>query len=118
MEKLKKNNTHTKKTKKQKHSAVYQLSSVTGLPALLPDLLKEFAKAAIRTQPADLLSWSRDYFRARAADVAPPEKERWEPPPARPGVGVTAGLLRLLHRQVTTEPPYNTSPKSLKLNLT
>ena len=28
------------------------------IPAELPDLFKEFAKAAIRTQPPDLLQWS------------------------------------------------------------
>ena len=28
------------------------------IPAELPDLLKEFTKAAIRTQPPDLLQWS------------------------------------------------------------
>ena len=28
------------------------------IPAELPDILKEFTKAAIRTQPADLLQWS------------------------------------------------------------
>ena len=28
------------------------------IPAELPDLIKEFTKAAIRTQPPDLLQWS------------------------------------------------------------
>ena len=28
------------------------------IPAELPDILKEFTKAAIRTQPSDLLQWS------------------------------------------------------------
>jgi len=28
------------------------------IPPELPDILKEFTKAAIRTQPADLLQWS------------------------------------------------------------
>ena len=28
------------------------------IPGALPDILKEFTKAAIRTQPADLLQWS------------------------------------------------------------
>lgn len=28
------------------------------IPAELPDILKEFTKAAIRTQPVDLLQWS------------------------------------------------------------
>ena len=28
------------------------------IPATLPDILKEFTKAAIRTQPVDVLQWS------------------------------------------------------------
>ena len=28
------------------------------IPPELPDMLKEFTKAAIRTQPSDLLQWS------------------------------------------------------------
>lgn len=28
------------------------------IPAELPDILKEFTKAAIRTQPTDLLQWA------------------------------------------------------------
>ena len=30
------------------------------IPAQLPGLLKEFTKAAIRTQPVDLLKWSAE----------------------------------------------------------
>ena len=81
------------------NSAVYQISSVAGLPSVLPQMLKEFAKAAIRTQPHDLLVWSRDYFRSLSSGTHPPEKERWEDSSA--AGGITTGLLRLLNKQVS-----------------
>lgn len=33
------------------------------IPPTLPDILKAYAKAAMRTQPPDLLRWSGAYFR-------------------------------------------------------
>ena len=33
------------------------------VPAPLPAVLKEFTKAAIRTQPRDVLVWASYYFR-------------------------------------------------------
>lgn len=48
---------------------------------------------------------SRDYFRALSKGLPPLEKDRWEDTtllPAREGrTGITVGLLRLLHKQVT-----------------
>jgi hypothetical protein len=33
------------------------------IPPEFPKILKQYTKAAIRTQPADLLLWSASYFR-------------------------------------------------------
>ncbi len=39
-------------------SEPYYCSEQIQIPPELPDILKQFTKAAIRTQPADLLVWS------------------------------------------------------------
>ncbi|XP_076284722.1 ropporin-1-like protein [Lasioglossum baleicum] len=44
------------------------------IPPTFPNILKLYAKAAIRTQPYDLLRWTCAYFRALAADELPPVK--------------------------------------------
>ncbi|KAK0072237.1 hypothetical protein PV326_000260, partial [Microctonus aethiopoides] len=44
------------------------------VPVTFPHILKSFAKAAIRTQPYDLLRWTSAYFRALANDEIPPIK--------------------------------------------
>lgn len=68
------------------------------VPARLPMILKQFCKAAIRTQPYDLLKWSSSYFRALADGEEPPVKSRLEYP--TPTVSVlTVGFLRVLLRQ-------------------
>ncbi|XP_011861545.1 PREDICTED: ropporin-1-like protein [Vollenhovia emeryi] len=70
------------------------------VPARLPMILKQFCKAAIRTQPYDLLKWSGSYFRALADGEEPPVKSRLEyPPPSTTASGLTLGLLRVLLRQ-------------------
>jgi len=51
------------------------------VPPPLPRILKEYTKAAIRTQPYDLLRWSVAYFHALAAGLEAPVKERLEFPP-------------------------------------
>lgn len=33
------------------------------IPDTLPELLKKYVKAAIRSQPEDILSWSAEYFK-------------------------------------------------------
>ena len=48
------------------------------IPPALPDILKQFTKAAIRTQPGDLLAWSAAYFDSLSAGKAPPVKNRFE----------------------------------------
>lgn len=69
------------------------------VPSKLPMILKQFCKAAIRTQPYDLLKWSSSYFRALADGEEPPVKIRLEYPPPSTASGVTLGFLRVLLRQ-------------------
>lgn len=33
------------------------------IPDALPELLKQYVKAAIRSQPEDIISWSAEYFK-------------------------------------------------------
>ena len=40
---------------------IYSTSQIS-IPAELPDLLKQYTKAAIRTQPPDILQWYDSYF--------------------------------------------------------
>jgi len=68
------------------------------IPPALPDILKQFTKAAIRTQPGDLLSWSAAYFDALSVGKEPPVKNRFEPIPD--GQQMTPGLLSVLHKQL------------------
>jgi len=68
------------------------------VPCELPDILKNFTKSAIRTQPPDLLAWSAAYFTALANGTTLPVKKRLEPPSDK--CGVTAGLLEMMLRQV------------------
>lgn len=44
------------------------------VPPTFPHILKLYAKAAIRTQPHDLLRWTAAYFRALANGEVPPAK--------------------------------------------
>ncbi|KAL6257444.1 hypothetical protein P5V15_011015 [Pogonomyrmex californicus] len=69
------------------------------VPARLPMILKQFCKAAIRTQPYDLLKWSGMYFRALADGEEPPVKSRLEYPPPSTTSGLTLGFLKVLLRQ-------------------
>ncbi|CAM1295936.1 ROPN1L (predicted) [Pycnogonum litorale] len=74
--------------------------SVT-VPNTLPEVLKQYAKAAIRTQPNDLVLWSAAYFRSLSNGENPPVKEYGEF--VKTGVGnkneLTVGLLQILHKQ-------------------
>lgn len=83
----------------------YYCSEQIPIPPELPDILKQFTKAAIRTQPSDLLSWSAGYFRCLANGQTPPVKERIEFKVAtqKTDSGLTTGLLKVLHRQVMNE---------------
>lgn len=70
------------------------------VPPSLPMILKQFCKAAIRTQPYDLLKWSSAYFRALAEGEEPPSKIRLEYPPPTTASGLTLGFLKVLLRQL------------------
>lgn len=70
------------------------------IPPEFPKILKQYTKAAIRTQPADLLLWSASYFRCLSNGEVPPVKERLEYPLPETEYGLTPGLLRVLYKQV------------------
>uniref|UniRef100_A0A8C2VDQ5 Ropporin-1-like protein n=1 Tax=Chinchilla lanigera TaxID=34839 RepID=A0A8C2VDQ5_CHILA len=76
------------------------------IPPELPDILKQFTKAAIRTQPADLLQWSAGYFLALSRGDPLPIKDRVEMPMAtqKTDTGLTQGLLKVLHKQCSHKP--------------
>ncbi|KAK6491017.1 ropporin-1-like protein isoform X1 [Huso huso] len=66
------------------------------IPTELPDILKQFTKAAIRTQPHDVLQWSAAYFSSLSSGETLPVKERLGMPVAtqKTGTGLTPGLLK------------------------
>ncbi|KAL6433852.1 hypothetical protein ACFW04_005821 [Cataglyphis niger] len=66
------------------------------IPSTFPHILKLYAKAAIRTQPYDLLRWTAAYFRALANGEVPPVKARLEYPPFTHPTGITPGYLKTL----------------------
>ncbi|KAL3842590.1 hypothetical protein ACJMK2_020584 [Sinanodonta woodiana] len=80
----------------------YYCSQQINIPPNLPDILKQFTKAAIRTQPKDVLAWSAAYFRAMAKGETPPVKQRLEMPVAtqKTDSGLTPGLLKVLNKQL------------------
>ncbi|XP_049839376.1 uncharacterized protein LOC126284468 [Schistocerca gregaria] len=83
------------------------------IPPTFPYILRQYCKAAIRTQPYDLLKWSTAYFRAMADGEIPPVKHRLEYPPTDVPSGLTPGYLRVILRQlkrkkvIPTELLYN-----------
>ncbi|XP_060533280.1 uncharacterized protein LOC132706142 isoform X2 [Cylas formicarius] len=70
------------------------------IPPAFPYLLRQYAKAAIRTQPVDLLRWSSAYFRCLSLNIPPPVKPRLEYPVPRDHHGVTPGWLKTLNSQM------------------
>ncbi|EFA05212.1 uncharacterized protein LOC103313297 [Tribolium castaneum] len=70
------------------------------IPPTFPYLLRQFAKAAIRTQPNDLLKWATTYFRCLSLNIPPPVKPRLEYPIPRDHHGLTPGWLRALLYQM------------------
>ncbi|XP_072304503.1 ropporin-1-like protein [Eucyclogobius newberryi] len=77
-------------------------SQQINIPPELPDTLKQFCKAAIRTQPKDILVWSAAYFTALSKGKALPVKDRLELNVAtqKTDTGLTQGLLKTLHVQL------------------
>ncbi|NXT19698.1 ROP1L protein, partial [Syrrhaptes paradoxus] len=73
------------------------------IPPELPDILKQFTKAAIRTQPRDVLQWAAAYFSALSKGEPLPVKERLEMSLSteRTDTGLTPGLLKVLHKQLS-----------------
>ncbi|KAM4606759.1 ropporin-1-like protein [Polymixia lowei] len=73
------------------------------IPPELPDILKQFTKAAIRTQPQDVLVWSAAYFTALSTQETLPVKDRLEMNVAtqKTDTGLTPGLLKILHKQLS-----------------
>ena len=82
------------------NSAAYANHPTIQIPPEFPRILKQYTKAAIRTQPKDLLLWSVSYFRCLANAEIPPVKERLEYPVPATESGLTPGLLRVLHKQL------------------
>uniref|UniRef100_A0A3P9JQA2 Ropporin-1-like protein n=2 Tax=Oryzias latipes TaxID=8090 RepID=A0A3P9JQA2_ORYLA len=74
------------------------------IPPELPDILKNFAKAAIRTQPMDLLAWSAAYFNDLAKGECLPVKDRLEidATTQKMDPSLTPGLLKTLHKQLSS----------------
>ncbi|KAJ8928632.1 hypothetical protein NQ314_018776 [Rhamnusium bicolor] len=74
------------------------------IPPAFPYLLRQFAKAAIRSQPTDLLRWATAYFRCLSLNIPPPIKPRLEYPVPRDHCGVTPGWLKALLYQLSEQP--------------
>ncbi|XP_037875464.1 uncharacterized protein LOC101742072 isoform X2 [Bombyx mori] len=79
------------------------------IPPKYPYILKRYCKAAIKTQPYDLLRWSYEYFNALAQHRPPPVKLRLEYPVFTTEGGLTRGCLKVLSNQLSTmnELPLN-----------
>jgi len=75
------------------------------IPPELPDILKQFTKAAIRTQPKDVLQWSAAYFEALHKGDELPVKERLDYQLGQPlDNPVTKGAFAVLHKQLGNRP--------------
>ncbi|OAF65542.1 hypothetical protein A3Q56_06724 [Intoshia linei] len=79
----------------------FYCSQQINIPPDLPNILKSYTKAAVRTQPKDVIKWSAAYFRALANGDVAPTKSRLELPicTQKTDSGLTPGLLYLLHKQ-------------------
>ncbi|XP_053621934.1 uncharacterized protein LOC128681785 isoform X3 [Plodia interpunctella] len=71
------------------------------IPPKFPYILKRYCKAAIKTQPYDLLRWSYEYFKALAQRREPPVKLRLEYPVYSTEGGLTRGCLKVLANQLS-----------------
>ncbi|XP_058517973.1 ropporin-1A isoform X2 [Ochotona princeps] len=70
------------------------------IPPELPELLKQFTKAAIRTQPQDLIQWASDYFGAMSRGDVPPVRDPSERVSLSNWAELTPELLKILHSRV------------------
>ncbi|KAM5335982.1 ropporin-1-like [Glossophaga mutica] len=77
----------------QPNESMPQMDEQILIPPELPDLLKQFTKAALRTQPQDLIQWAADYFEALTnGDIPPGASSNF--------VELTPELLKILHSRV------------------
>ncbi|KAK6633692.1 hypothetical protein RUM44_004299 [Polyplax serrata] len=83
------------------------------IPPTFPYIMKLYCKAAIRTQPYDLLKWSAAYFRALANGEEPPTKERVEYPPYDSPSGLTPGYIKILINQFGKNPETTVTARTL-----
>ncbi|XP_026322564.1 uncharacterized protein LOC113232142 [Hyposmocoma kahamanoa] len=72
------------------------------IPPKFPYILKRYCKAAIKTQPYDLLRWSFEYFKALSLRRPPPVKLRLEYPVYSTEGGLTRGCLKVLCNQLSS----------------
>jgi len=80
------------------------------VPLYLTEILSEWTKAAIRTQPSDLLLWSQIYFSFKSIGKQPPVKEYLDPPDLKLGPGgLTPNTLKALAKTLSDE--YETYDK-------
>ncbi|XP_015214175.1 ropporin-1-like [Lepisosteus oculatus] len=86
------------------------------IPPELPDILKQFTKAAIRTQPADLLEWSSIYFTALANGQPLPVRARSDQNAAASQMDLTPELLKALHTEFGERETVHQEEVELKWN--
>lgn len=80
----------------EQNSAEYTTQRVN-VPTELPEILKRYTKALIKTQPPNYISWSAAYFTALADGKNLPIKPRLE---AADGDNLTIGLLEIIVDQI------------------
>jgi hypothetical protein len=80
---------------------MYSVSQIQ-IPPELPEILKQFTKAATKTQPTDLKLWACQYFQALASGKQPPIKNRLaaEPTAIIATPSLSLGKLRLLKAKI------------------
>jgi len=92
-------------------------SQQINIPPELPDILKQFTKAAIRTQPNDVLQWAAAYFNALANGEKPPVKERLDFQLGQAmDKPLTKEAIAVLHRQLGDKPVVELSSVEQKWN--
>ncbi|XP_034998003.2 ropporin-1-like protein [Hippoglossus stenolepis] len=86
----------------QKTDTMY-CSQQISVPPELPIILQNFTKAAIQTQPKDLLLWSSTYFNGLCNGEHLPVEDRSDMNAAtqKTDTGLTPGLLKTLHKQLS-----------------
>eukprot|EP00730_Choanoeca_flexa_P007626 TRINITY_DN12361_c0_g1_i1.p1 TRINITY_DN12361_c0_g1~~TRINITY_DN12361_c0_g1_i1.p1 ORF type:complete len:740 (+),score=202.17 TRINITY_DN12361_c0_g1_i1:50-2269(+) len=80
---------------------MYSVSQIQ-IPPELPEILKQFTKAAIKTQPSDIKLWACQYFEAVAKGKQPPAKTRVaaEPTLIVETPALTLAKLRMLKARI------------------